>query len=256
MKKALANLAVRARLLRTALMRRYIFSDLALLTKDIERIYEDVRADVHPFEFMRMLNACAPALPSPDWSFLDADIDCFTPPEFPRRYNSEPSVARFLGELVIYRRAKTVIELGCFVGWTTAHLSLAIKVCGGEAVYAIDPSRAFLDSMQKNLKRHGLDDVVRPVEGFSCEEKVLAILPDQAEVIFIDAGHDYPQTLHEVEIYAKRLASNGFIVLHDSISAPGVRRSLLELKGFRKMTFSTERSNGVTVLFRLQEAGV
>jgi hypothetical protein len=37
--------------------------------------------------------------------------------------------------------------------------------------------------------------------------------------------------------------------MHDSIGLPGVRRSLEELPDhFRRLTFATERSNGVTVL--------
>jgi predicted O-methyltransferase YrrM len=112
----------------------------------------------------------------------------------------------------------------------------------------VDPSHKYLDTMLSNLQRHGLEGFVKPVQGFSEDKEVLAALPEQADIIFIDTGHNYPQTLREVGLYAPRLAPRGLIVLHDSMSAPGVRKSLLEVKGFRKMTFGTERSNGVTVL--------
>jgi predicted O-methyltransferase YrrM len=78
---------------------------------------------------------------------------------------------------------------------------------------------------------------------------VLAALPPQADLIFLDTSHAYPDTLEEVLAYAPRLAPGGCLVMHDSISIAGVRRSLEELPDrFRRLTFATERGNGVTVL--------
>jgi predicted O-methyltransferase YrrM len=249
MKKSfLANLASRLRLIRTALTRRFIYDDVVRMAKDYGVHYDDIRADMHPLEFARVVSASVSPSAIPDWSVLDADAVNFTPADFPHQFNSEPSVSRFLGELVLHQPAKTVIELGCFVGWATAHLAQALQAGGDGTIYAVDPSRKYLDTMLGNLQRHGLEKFVKPVQGFSEDKGVLAALPEQADIIFIDSGHNYPQTLREVQLYAPRLAPRGLIVLHDSMSAPGVRKSLLEVKGFRKMTFGTERSNGVTVL--------
>jgi len=246
----LANLGPRLQLLRTALTRRFIYGDVIRMAKEYGMHYDDVRADVHPFEFARLILPTSRYEAIPDWSSLDADLANFTQMDFPAEFNSEPSVARFLGELAVYQPAKTVIELGCFVGWTTAHMAQALKHGGGGCIYAVDPSKKYLEKMLANLKPHGLESLVRSVQGFSEDPQVLEQLPQQADIIFIDTGHNYPQTLREVELYAPRLSRRGLIVLHDSMSAPGVRKSLLEVKGFRKMTFGTERSNGLTVLFR------
>jgi len=247
---ALPNIQSRLSLIRTALTRRFIYADIVTRAKDYGIGYEDVIADVHPLEFARLLLPEVFRESCPDWSGLDADSSRFTPANLPQHFNSEPSVARFLGELAFLRSPGSVIELGCFVGWTTAHLAKALSSKPSGIVYAVDPSRKCLDAMLENLKRHGLGVYVRPVHGLSEDAEVLTTLPDQADIIFIDTGHNYPQTLKEVELYAPRLARGGFIVLHDSMSAPGVRKSLLEVKGFRKMTFATERSNGLTVLIR------
>lgn len=245
-----ANLAARAGLLRTALTRRFIYDDLVMMAKSYGVRYDDVRADVHPLEFARLALPGPSHLAIPDWCSLDADAANFTPSEFPQQFNSEPSVSRFLAELAFRQSARTVIELGCFVGWTTAHLAHALRSAGGGTVYAVDASRKYLDIMNANLRRHGLEHLASPVHGFSEDKEVLAVLPQQADLIFIDTGHNYPQTLREIHLYTPRLAPRGFIVLHDSMSAVGVRRSLLEVKGFRKMTFGTECSNGVTVLLK------
>lgn len=248
--KALENIQSRLTLLRIALTRRFIYDDIVRMAKDYGVHYDDVRADIHPLEFTRLLLPGSLSMKDPEWSALDADAANFTPADFPQEFNSEPSVSRFLGELAFHQPAKTVIELGCFVGWTTAHLALALRSGVGGTIHAVDPSRMYLDTMLANLKRHGLGESVKPVQGFSEDGNVLAVLPERADIIFIDTGHNYPQTLREVELYAPRLAPRGLIVLHDSMSAPGVRKSLLEVKGFRKMTFGTERGNGVTILVR------
>ena len=235
-------------MLRVALTKRFIYKDILQIAKDYGIHYDDVRADVHPLEFARLLSPLSSSFPQPDWGNLSAGSDQFTPDHFPHAFNSEPSVSRFLGELAFFKPAKTVIELGSFVGWTTAHLAKALQGQGGGKIFAVDPSQEYLDTMLGNLQRHGLQELVTPVRGYSEDKKVVNALPKEADIIFIDTGHNYPQTLREVSLYKPHLAPGGFMVLHDSMSAPGVRKSLLEVKGFRKMTFGTERSNGVTVL--------
>lgn len=233
-------------------MRRYIYGDIIKLARAHSVPFEGVCADIHPLEFARLLH-CSPRRPAaPDWSALDADVNNFTPHGFPVTFNAEPSVSRFLGELAFCQRAKCVIELGCFVGWTTSHLAQALSSGSGGVVYAVDPSPECLNAMMENIKRHNLQEFVKPVRGLSSDATTLAGLPMQADIVFIDADHEYPQTLLEIQLYASRLSPRGIIVLHDSINAPGVRKSLLEVRGFRKMTFGTERGNGVTVLLGKQ----
>jgi cephalosporin hydroxylase len=109
--------------------------------------------------------------------------------------------------------------------------------------------QAYLDRMQVNLRRHALDTMVTPIRGMSLDSMVLDALPQQVDLIFLDTSHAYPDTLHEVLAYAPRLVPGGYFVMHDSVSIAGVRRSLEELPDrFRKLTFATERGNGVTVL--------
>ena len=187
---------------------------------------------------------------APDFGTAIQPLESFTPPGAPVIFNSEPSVGRFLGQLVFHRRMQTVVELGCFVGWTTAHLALGLQARGaGGRIYCVDYMQEYLDQMQANLRRHGLEQWVTPLRGMSLDGPVLAALPAQADLIFLDTSHAYPDTLEEVLAYAPRLAPGGCLVMHDSVSIAGVRRSLEELPDrFRRLTFATERGNGVTVL--------
>jgi predicted O-methyltransferase YrrM len=204
---------------------------------------------VEPFGFVLSVAKGIPPDP-PDFPALIGPPEGFTPPGAPARFNSEPSVGRFLGQLVFFSHAQTVVELGCFGGWASAHMALALKSAGrGGRLYCVDYIQEYLDVMLANLRRHGLGDLVTPVRGMSLEPAVLAALPTRIDVIFLDTSHAFPGTRDEILAYAPRLSPGGFLVLHDSVGASGVRRSVRDVASrFKVLTFATEQSNGVAVL--------
>lgn len=243
----LANLAFRARLLRTALGRRYIWHDLTAMVKANGYELREIRANTHPLAFARAL----PPAPAGE------------PPRFAERlgragdfalagthaWNSEPSVSEFLGELAWRLRARHVVELGCYVGWTSAHLALALQAAGGGTLWCVDYETRFLEAARTNLARLGLAGGVEFIAGLSLDAPVLARLPERIDLLFIDTSHAYQPTLDEIATYRTRLAPGGLIALHDSISQDGVRRALADRwEGFDTLTFATEFGNGVTVL--------
>ncbi len=242
-----SNLLPRLRLLRTALTRRYIYDDLGAMARANGLIYADVRGNAGPFD---LAGPILGAPPGPDFAARLQPVETFTPPGAPAIFNSEPSVSRFLGQLVFHKNPAHVVELGSFVGWTSAHLALALQARGGTGrLICVDYMTEYLELVRGNLRRHGLDALFTPVRGMSLDAAVLAALPPLLDIVFLDTSHDYPETLHEILAYAPRLAPGGCLVLHDSVGLPGVRRSLEELPDrFFRHTFATERGNGVTVL--------
>lgn len=246
------NLQPRLRLLNNALFRRYVWSDILAMVYEHGIEYHDVVADIEPLEFARYVFGKEQAAEKtvPPFEKQLGNAKDFTPVGAPEYYNSEPSVARFLGQLVYYRKPASVVELGCFVGWTSAHLALALKANGQSgSLYCVDANQVHLDTAMINLKRLGLDPKATFVQGCSLDETVLSKLPREIDVLFIDTTHQYPDTLHEITAYTPLMTAEGCIVLHDSLCWPGVRRSLIELAGqFRVLTFATEKGNGVTVL--------
>ncbi len=246
------NIQARIRLLKNAFFRRFIWSDIIAMVREYGLQYRDVIADIEPLEFARYVFGQNQA-PENSPPLFDQQLGLakdFTPAGAPDYFNSEPNVGRFLGQLVYYRKPANVVELGCFVGWASAHLALALKANGQLGrLYCVDPNQDHLAMAAANLKRLGLDQKTIFLKGFSLDESVLSKLPDKIDVLFIDTSHEYPETFYEINAYAPRMAASGCIVLHDSICWPGVRRSLMELAGqFRVLTFATEKGNGVTVL--------
>jgi len=243
-----SNLGERLRLLRTALTRRYIWHDLTAMVKAHGYELREIRANTHPLRFARQLPS-EDSTPLPDFAGRIGPPDEFL---LARSYawNSEASVSEFLGELAFRQRACTVVELGCYVGWTSAHLALGLQAAGrGGKLWCLDYEVRFLDAARANLARLGLAERVEFVPGLSLAPATLAALPAEIDLLFIDTSHEYQATLDEIAAYLPRLAPSGLIALHDSVSQDGVRRAVQDRwPDFETLTFATEFGNGVTVL--------
>jgi predicted O-methyltransferase YrrM len=234
-----SNLQARLQLISTALTRRYIWHDLTTMVKAQGFEFRGIRANTHPLRFARHLTATAPLPAPPDFSgHMGSAADFLLANTYP--WNSEPSVSEFLGELAVVQGAHTIVELGCYVGWTSAHFALAqLRLGTGSRLWCVDGNSEFLAAARANLTRLGLAGQTEFVHGFSLDPAVFASLPASIDLLFIDTSHEY----------APRLAPGGLIALHDSISQNGVRRAVFDLwDEFETLTFATELGNGVTVL--------
>lgn len=247
-KRRQANWAMRLRLLKMVFLRGDLRPRLGEIWRS-HAIFNDVKANLQPFAFARNIFGDHLISEPPRFGDILTSPDSFTRPGLPKYYNSESSVSFFLGQLVFYKKAAVIVELGCFVGWTTAHLSIARKAMQHGHLYYLDYEPEHVAYARDNLKRLGLEAETTGLVGASLDPKVTCNIPEQIDVLFIDTSHLYPDTLDEILFYAPRMAPNGCIVLHDSLSFPGVRRAVSEVADkFQVMTFATEAGNGVTVL--------
>jgi len=244
-----SNLGQRLRLLRTTLTRRFIWHDLTAMVKSHGYELREIRANTHPFRFARQFVGHGDATPPPDFAQRIGSPNQFELASS-HAWNSEPSVSEFLGELAFYQRANNVVELGCYVGWTSAHIALGLQAAGnGGQLWCLDYDARFLDAARSNLTRLGLNGSVKFVKGLSLESATLAALPKTIDLLFIDTSHEYRDTLNEIAAYLPKLAPGGLIVLHDSISQDGVRRAVFDRwPDFETLTFATEFGNGLTVM--------
>lgn len=211
--------------------------------------YHDVRGYETPFDLLGKLGL-SQAVPSLDFLSRVAAPETFTPPSLPVYYNSEPSVSRFLAQLICLRKPRVVVELGCFVGWASVHMALALESQSPAGrLICVDIFEPALTATGANLLRHQVKDRCTLLLGGSLDSAVVAQMPPQLDLVFLDSSHSYPETLKEMRAYLPRLSSTGCMVLHDSISFSGVRRSLAEIGDEVYLhTFATEQGNGLTVL--------
>jgi len=171
-------------------------------------------------------------------------------------WNSEPEVARFIGDLVYSVAAVKVLETGSYVGFGSAHLANALCNVGNEPnLYIVESNRKLLEITKRNLERLSLDKVlVHFLEGISWDHNVLKSVPNELDVIFLDSDHSYNGVKKELDSYLPRLAPQGLVVVHDSIMWPGVRRAIVELPAkYARMTFATSHGCGVSVIMRSAE---
>jgi predicted O-methyltransferase YrrM len=134
-----------------------------------------------------------------------------------------------LHALVTLYPAARVLEIGTRDGNSTLALLAAARQVSGH-VWSIDndpsvPGRA------EGMGRYA--DC--PEWTFTCGDAispdVAAAQPPTVEILFIDAGHSYAETLAELRIYQPRVAATGLTVLHDPFLAwdnYGVRRAVTD----------------------------
>jgi tetratricopeptide (TPR) repeat protein len=140
-----------------------------------------------------------------------------------------------------------IVEIGSFLGRSTAFLAAGSKSTGREKVTAVDhfqgspehqPGQPYANAalaqegttfrrFQDNLKRLGLDDHVTPI---------LASSPDAARqwqgpirLLFIDGDHSYELSRQDFELWSAFVVPHGLICFHDIPGWQGVTRFYQEL---------------------------
>jgi predicted O-methyltransferase YrrM len=244
-KRIQINVTNRLRVLRIVMTRRVIWSDLAEIVAP-HHIIREVYGNINPLKFCAALPVAR--APMPNFAEIVDRANEFERAGTPK-WNSEPSVSEFLGGLVFRLQARTVVELGCFIGWTSAHLALGLRAAGTGELWCVDAEQRFVEEARMNLRRLGLGHSATFLCGKSTDGKILERLPTEIDVIFIDTSHLYESTREEIAAYIPRLRPGGYMILHDTISFPGVRHAVAEVwDQFDTLTFATERGDGLTIL--------
>lgn len=99
--------------------------------------------------------------------------------------------------------AQRVCELGVRTGVSTVAWLEGLRRTGGQ-LYAVDIDPCPIRHRQLTF-----------VQGDDCDEAVVAQIPDELDIVFVDSSHLYVHTQREIELYAPKLAGGGCIVFHD-----------------------------------------
>ena len=120
---------------------------------------------------------------------------------------------RFLRVLVASRGAKSILEIGAASGYSGIWLGLGARESGGHVVaIEYDPVRA--KDAAANVKRAGLDDVVRIVRGDAFKE--IPKLQGTFDFVFLDAWKpDYKKFF---EMVFPRLTPGGVFTAHNVVN--------------------------------------
>ena len=120
---------------------------------------------------------------------------------------------RFLRVLVSARGAKSILEIGAASGYSGIWLGLGARETGGRVVaIEYDPKRAA--EAAANVKRAGMQDVVRVVHGDAFKE--IPKLTGTFDLVFLDAWKpDYKKFF---DIVYPRLSPGGMFVAHNVVN--------------------------------------
>jgi glycosyltransferase involved in cell wall biosynthesis len=142
-----------------------------------------------------------------------------------------------------------VLEIGCWMGWSAAHLALA-----GEAIRldVVDPLLEKPDhraDVEASLKAAGVLERVNLVGGFSpakVHELAAARNGRKWSLIFIDGEHGRPGPLNDATACIKYAAEDCAILFHD-LASPEVMEGLdyLKKQGWRTRIYMTKQIMGV-----------
>ena|SRR5437763_33087 len=140
-----------------------------------------------------------------------------------------------------------VVEIGSYLGRSTAFLATGSKAAGREKVVAVDhflgspehqPGQPYASPtlaqegttfprFQENLRRLELDDHVTPVVAPSAEAVKQWAGP--IRLLFIDGDHSYEESRRDFELWSPFVVRHGLICFHDIPGWPGVTRFYEEL---------------------------
>jgi predicted O-methyltransferase YrrM len=126
-----------------------------------------------------------------------------------------PEVGELMYVLAVARRARTIVEFGASLGFSTIHLAAAARDVGGARVITteLDPDKA--RQARRNLAEAGLDDLVDLREG-----DALQTLKDVADVdlLFLDGWNNL--YLAVLDLLEPRLSAGALVIADLSAGDP------------------------------------
>jgi predicted O-methyltransferase YrrM len=135
---------------------------------------------------------------------------------------------------LLYTAAQTVkdgciVEVGSYLGRSTAALALGTRAGFYVPVYAVDPHESFRGILggnfgpadrtifMQNMLRLEITDVVRMVSLSS--EYITASWPDVVGLLWIDGDHRYKAVKRDLACWLPHLRPNATVVFHDATDA-------------------------------------
>jgi len=174
------------------------------------------------------------------WKYLRRDVPhiWYADERFPLMGFLNRDEATLLHNIALQFAGKPALEIGSWLGWSTAHLALA-----GVALDVIDPAHddpVVRASVEQSLAACGVASRVHLAAGRSPE--TIAQLGKTWSLFFVDGDHETPGPLRDTMACLPYAAGDCAFVFHD-LAAPGVADALrfLGSKGFDVVVYQTAK---------------
>ncbi|HVL16127.1 MAG TPA: class I SAM-dependent methyltransferase [Gemmata sp.] len=218
------------------------------LTRPFSQLVTFPVAGLGVFDFLSPL---VPGLPE-----VPPDLASAAHPEAGRQgvvESGEAEVARTLYILARLLNATRVAEVGVFRGYTTQFLAAALAPAGG-VLHLIDASESALAEASGRAGGYAGCRVERHA-GLSTDASILAAVPSDLDLVFLDADHSEPGVVAELSGWMPKVRAGGILAIHDSVNIRGVCRAVNRFTaGHPALTVATSRGSGLTLFRTAAEA--
>jgi predicted O-methyltransferase YrrM len=143
-----------------------------------------------------------------------------------------------LHALVLSVRPKAVLEIGAHIGSTSVVIGTALKANRFGRLYCLEPQDHYFKLLCEFVQKANLIQYVTPIKLYSTAPEISSVLPEEIDLIYLDANHSYSHALADLELCDRLLADNGLVVLDDvgpevspsldTEARGGVRQALLD----------------------------
>lgn len=183
-----------------------------------------------------------------------------------RGWFSNPDQARLMWEQC--QDGRHAIEIGTYCGRSAILMALAMKAAGSTAkVYCVDtfqasnaelPDENTFDEFMTNVELAQVGDWIVPIRGSSSDLEIVARVPKEAGLLYIDGGHEYDQVLSDFRLWRMHVGKHGVLMVHDYYDDgqfQGVRRAVEDARKIGLVTGHMNRLAPDTVYFRRNGCG-
>lgn len=165
-----------------------------------------------------------------------------------RGWFSNPSQARLMWDSL--QSGGHAIEIGSYCGRSAVFLAMAVQAAGKEGrVYCIDTFASSSDELDgtdtydeflHNIATHHVEDFIEVIRGRSDAPEVIAGVPKDGSLVYIDANHDFEYVKADISNWRNYVRKDGWLVGHDYYSDgsnqfQGVKRAFDEAYNSRKL---------------------
>jgi predicted O-methyltransferase YrrM len=157
---------------------------------------------------------------------------------------------RFLRVLVATRGAKSILEIGAASGYSGIWLGLGARETGGRVV-AIEYDRQRAAEAGDNIRKAGVHDIVRVVQGDAFKE--IPKLQGTFDLVFLDAWK--PDYKRFFDMVYPRLSPGGVFVAHNVVNKKSEMEPFLRTVQTHPSLFTTIVSpsgEGMSVSYKIK----
>jgi len=124
-------------------------------------------------------------------------------------------------------RPLLVVEIGCFIGFSTLHFAQALKELGFGKIISIDAFDWEVDAgkgMQNRQeiaeyyrKMAGVEDIITYIKGYSTQvySQIADQIQNQIDLLYIDGDHSIKGVFADFNTYYNDVRVGGYLILHD-----------------------------------------